>query len=181
MNILLAVTSSISAYKACDLINLLRKNDCNVKVMMSENAKYMIGECTLAALSGEGVITNTFDDSNGEISHIQYAQEWAHKMVIAPATANIIGKMANGIADDLISTTYMAMKKRFVIVCPAMNTVMYYAPANKRNIDRLIEDGIVIIRPVEGRLACGDIGRGKLAPVDVIVSEIMKNEDEFYE
>ena len=180
MNVLLAVTSSISAYKACDLINLLRKNGCTVKVMMTENAKDMIGEVTLAALSGESVLSDTFERC-GEISHIQYAQEWAHKMVIAPATANIIGKMANGIADDLISTTYMAMEKKYVIACPAMNTVMYNAPANERNIDRLIDDGIVIIRPVEGRLACGDIGIGKLAPVDVIVSEIMKNEDEFYE
>lgn len=167
MNIILAVTSSISAYKACGIINNLRKNECNVKVMMTKNAKEMIGEITLAALSGENVLTDTFE-TNGEISHIEYAQKWAHRMLIAPATANIIGKMAKGVADDLISTTYMAMKKEDVFVAPAMNTVMYESPALQRNLTTLKRDRVNIIPPVEARLACGDTGIGKLADKEVI-------------
>lgn len=176
MNILLAVTSSISAYKACDIINLLRKNGCDVKVMMTENTKNMIGVDTLASLSGKPVLINTFENE-GEISHIQYAQEWADKMLVAPATANIIGKMANGIADDLISTTYMAMEKENVFIAPAMNTVMYKSPAVKRNILSLAEDGAFIIKPENGRMACGTFGIGKLAKTEDIVNIVLEEDD----
>lgn len=171
MKILVCVTGGIAAYKAADLVNEYNKRGDTVKVMMTENATKFITPLTLQTLSKQSVITDTFDEEDPEkINHIYYAQEY-DAIVVAPATANIIGKIANGIADDVVSSTVVAANIPVVIV-PAMNTVMYESKAVQANLETLKNRGFNIIDPDSGLLACGVTGPGKFPQVDRIMKEV---------
>ncbi|MEQ8156529.1 MAG: bifunctional phosphopantothenoylcysteine decarboxylase/phosphopantothenate--cysteine ligase CoaBC [Clostridiaceae bacterium] len=178
--VLIGVTGGIAVYKALDLISQLRKKDIEVKVIMTESAQKFVSPLSFQALSQNMVTTDMFQEPKAwEIQHISLAK-WADLVLIVPATANIIGKVANGIADDMLSTTIMASKAP-VYFAPAMNTNMYVNPIVKGNIKKLKEYGYGFIDPASGRLACGDEGQGKLAPVEeileVAVSVLNKSDD----
>jgi phosphopantothenoylcysteine synthetase/decarboxylase len=166
MNIILAVTGGIAAYKACDLINILRRHGNDVRVIMTDNAKQFITPMTLSTLSKHPVMDNMWQEKQGTVDHIEVAT-WAQIFIVYPATANIIGKFANGIADDLLSTVYLALPvsvKRLVF--PAMNTNMYNSAAVRRNIAQLGHDGCFISETRDGNLACGTKGAGCLVQPD---------------
>ncbi|MGI5851100.1 MAG: bifunctional phosphopantothenoylcysteine decarboxylase/phosphopantothenate--cysteine ligase CoaBC [Clostridiales bacterium] len=170
-NILLGISGGIAAYKAADLTSRLIKLGSNVKVVMTKNATRFIHPLTLESLSGNQVYHDTFQSTERyDIEHIALAK-WADVFVIAPATANVIGKAACGIADDLLSTTILATEAK-TIFAPAMNTVMYQKRVVQDNLKKLEDFGYVIIPPGKGRLACGDWGEGKLADVDDIISAL---------
>lgn len=173
--ILVGVTGSIAAYKAADLASRLVKQHAEVHVIMTENAAKFISPITFETLTGRKCITDTFDRNHPiEVEHVALAKK-ADLAIIAPATANIIAKMAYGIADDMLSTTLLACTCP-VLVSPAMNTRMYEHPATQANLAVLKERGVKIIEPSSGRLACGDEGKGKLPEpallVDCILAEI---------
>lgn len=171
--VLLAVTGGIAAYKACDIVSKLTKRDIEVQVIMTENATKFVTPLTFEALSGRMVFADTFDYSyDASIKHISLAQE-ADLMCVAPATANIIAKFAHGIADDMTSSTFLAATCP-VVVCPAMNTHMYENAATQANLRTLEERGMRIVGPGVGKLACGDVARGTLSPVDEIVDEVVR-------
>lgn len=161
--IIIAVTGSIAAYKACDLVRNLSKREIPVRVMMTENATRFIGPVTFQALSGRPVILNQWDEG---MIHIDIKRE-AGIFAVIPATANIIGKFASGIADDIVSSAYLAMEVPRIIA-PAMNPTMYASGSVQRNLRLLREDGIEIIEPGEGAVVCGDFGRGRIAPPEEI-------------
>lgn len=170
-HIVLGVTGSIAAYKAADIASALAKDGAHVQVVMTAGAVQFITPITMRALTGHTPLTGTFDEINeGEIAHIA-AVEHADALVIAPATANIIARMAHGIADDMLTTLYLAAKCP-VLIAPAMNTNMWTNPAVVANVDRLKALGHRIVEPGEGRLACGMTGVGKLAAVDEILAAI---------
>jgi phosphopantothenoylcysteine decarboxylase / phosphopantothenate---cysteine ligase len=169
--ILLCVTGGIAVYKAAALTSKLVQSGAEVKVIMSESAQEFVAPLTFQALSRQDVYWDTFDEKeSSKIAHIDLA-DWADLILVAPATANIIGKLANGIADDMISTTLLATKAP-VWVAPAMNVHMYDHPAVQRNIMTLFEDGCRFIEPGEGYLACGYIGKGRLEEPERIVQII---------
>lgn len=171
--VLLAVSGGIAAYKACDIVSRLDKKGIDVQVIMTENATKFVTPLTFEALSGRMVYTDTFDCSyDASIKHISLAQE-ADLMCIAPATANIIAKIAHGIADDMVSSTFLAATCP-VVVCPAMNTHMYENASTQANLHTLEERGISLVGPGVGKLACGDVARGTLSPVDEIVDAIVR-------
>lgn len=171
-NVLIAVTGGIAAYKAADVVVELTGKGCNVDVIMTENACKFIAPLTFEALSGNKVYTDTFDYSvDASIKHITLAQN-ADVMAIVPATANAMAKMAHGIADDMLSSTFLAATCP-VLVAPAMNTHMYENPATQDNIEILRRRSIEFIGPAVGKLACGDVAKGVLSPVDEIVDAIM--------
>jgi len=170
--IVLGVSGGIAAYKACELVSRLKKLNADVHVIMTASAAKFVTPLTFQSLSLNQVAVDMFDTPNyWEIEHISLAKQ-ADVIVIAPATANIIGKLANGIADDMLSTTVMATKAK-VMIAPAMNTNMYENPVLKRNIKLLSELGYIMIPPTEGRLACGDVGKGKMAEPAVIEQSII--------
>ncbi len=170
-SVVLCVTGGIAAYKAADIISRLRKNGANVFVIMTKSATEFITPLTLEVLSGNRVVTDMFSrDFTWEVEHISLAKR-ADVFVIAPATANVIGKAAHGIADDMVTTTLMATKAPMVIA-PAMNTGMYENPVVQENITTLQNRGVRFVQPASGRLACGDSGKGKLAEPETIVNEI---------
>ncbi|MDO4590404.1 MAG: flavoprotein [Slackia sp.] len=170
--VLLAVSGGIAAYKACDIVSALKKRDVEVQVMMTENATKFVTPLTFEALSGRMVYADTFDYSfDASIKHISLAQE-ADLLCVAPATANIIAKMACGIADDMVSSTFLAATCP-TVVCPAMNTHMYENAATQANVRTLEQRGIGIVGPGVGKLACGDVARGTLSPVEEIVDAVM--------
>lgn len=172
--VVIGVTGGIAVYKALDVISALRKKGIKTKVIMTESATKFVTPLTFQSISQNMVITDMFAEPKAwEIQHISLAQE-ADIMLIAPATANLIGKVANGIADDMLTTTIMATKAK-VIFSPAMNTNMYENPIVKENIEKLKKNGYEFIEPDSGRLACGDIGKGKLPKPEVIVDEVLKN------
>lgn len=159
--ILLGVTGSIAAYKAADLTSKLVQAGAEVDVVLTEHAMQFIGKSTFHALTRRSVLTGLFDEpESGRIAHIEMAQQ-ADLVLICPATANIIGKMAVGIADDLLSTLLLVTRSP-IIVAPAMNTCMWEHPAVQANIRILSDRGAGVIQPDSGRLACGDVGAGKL-------------------
>lgn len=161
-NIVIGVCGGIAAYKVCDLVSRLRKAEANVDVMMTEAAVNFINPLTFQSLSSNVVVVDMFKEPNHwEIQHISLGKK-ADVVLIAPATANIIGKIANGIADDMLTTTVMATKAP-VIFAPAMNSSMYENSILQENIYKLKNKGYHFIDPIEGRLACGDIGKGKMA------------------
>lgn len=166
--VLLCVTGGIAAFKAAALTSKLAQKGVDVHVLMSENATRFVAPLTFHALSRNPVHTGTFDEKNPHgISHIDLADS-ADLVLVAPATANIIGKLANGIADDMISTTLLATKAP-VWIAPAMNVNMYDNPAVQRNLKTLVDDGCYLLEPGEGLLACGWIGKGRLAePEDIL-------------
>ncbi len=172
--ILIAVTGGIAAYKACDLVSRLKKNGDDVKVIMTQHASEFVSPITFEALSGHHVYLDTFERSpDASIHHIDLAK-WADIFVVVPATANTIAKIANGIADDLISSTILAATCK-KIICPAMNTNMYLNKATQRNLETLKDDNMIIVSPAKGRLACGDTGVGKLADIDDIFEIILQH------
>ena len=166
--IVLGITGCIAAYKACEIVSRLKKEGANVKVIMTQHAMEFVQPLSFETLSGNRVITDLFDrDFEFDVKHVSLAKE-ADLFVIAPATANVIGKLANGLADDMLTTTYLACKAP-KIVCPAMNTNMYENEQFEENLQTLKKKGVHIIEPIEGRLACGDVGKGKMAePVDIL-------------
>ena len=169
-NVTLGVTGGIAAYKSVELLRLLTKAGAKVRVIMTENARWFVGPGTFQALSGQPVCTSVFEEGDAAIRHIDWAQE-TDLAVIAPATANCIGKLANGIADDALST-YMLAVKAPVVVCPAMNTNMYQHPAVQRNLAVLREYGHILIAPDDGQLACGTVGPGRLPDPSFIVEKL---------
>ena len=161
-NILIGVCGGIAAYKVCDLASRLKKRDMNIDIIMTEASANFINPLTFQSLTSNKVIMNMFETSyDNEIQHIYLAKK-ADIVLIAPATANIIGKIAAGIADDMLTTTIMATKAP-IVIAPAMNSNMYENSILQENISKLKKRGYVFIEPVEGRLACGDTGRGKMA------------------
>ena len=166
--IVLGITGCIAAYKSCEIVSRLKKEGANVKVIMTQHAMEFVQPLSFETLSGNRVITDLFDrDFEFDVKHVSLAKE-ADLFVIAPATANVIGKLANGLADDMLTTTYLACKAP-KIVCPAMNTNMYENEQLEENLQKLKKKGVHIIEPIEGRLACGDVGKGKMAePVDIL-------------
>ena len=171
--VVIGVTGGIAVYKALDVISALRKKDIEVHVIMTESATKFVNPLTFQSISQNMVVTDMFAEPKvWEIQHISLAQK-ADLMLIAPATANIIGKVANGISDDMLSTTIMAASKAKVIFAPAMNTHMYQNRIVQGNIEKLKSYGYDFIEPASGRLACGDIGVGKLADVNTIVERVL--------
>ncbi|PDM40290.1 MULTISPECIES: bifunctional phosphopantothenoylcysteine decarboxylase/phosphopantothenate--cysteine ligase CoaBC [unclassified Geobacillus] len=170
-NILLCVTGGIAAYKAAALTSQLTQRGANVKVMMSEAACQFITPLTFQALSRNEVYVDTFEEKNpAVIAHIDVA-DWADLVLVAPATANTIGKLANGIADNMITTTLLATKAP-VWIAPAMNVHMYEHPAVQANIETLYRFGYRFIEPSEGYLACGYVGKGRLEEPEKIIDNI---------
>ena len=171
--VLLGVSGGIAVYKALDVISRLKKKGIEVKVIMTKSATEFVTPISFQSLSENPVVIDMFDEPKAwEIQHISLAK-WADLVVVVPATANIIGKVANGIADDMLSTTIMATKAE-VIFCPAMNTNMYENKIVQKNMATLKDLGYGFINPASGRLACGDIGRGKLENTEIIAEKIIK-------
>lgn len=169
--ILLGVTGSIAAYKAAEIVSLLKKKGAEVLVIMTKSAAKFIQPLTFSALSGNPVIDNLFSINDKiVVKHISLA-EWADLILIAPATANVVGKIAHGIANDMLTTTVMASKAK-VIFAPAMNKNMISNPLYRQNVEKLTALGYEFIDSEYGRLACGEIGEGRLANIEEIVDRI---------
>lgn len=169
-NILLGVSGSIAAYKAADIANDLTKAGHNVDVVLTEGGSKFITSFTLQTLSGNPVHTDLFDArSPDEVEHIVLARR-ADLLLVAPASADVIAKMANGIADDMLSTIVLALGDIPKLVAPAMNTVMYENPLVQANMERLAGVGFTFIEPRVGHLAEGGVGRGAMEDVEVIVA-----------
>ena len=169
--IVLGVTGGIAAYKAAEVVSRLRKMGASVHVIMTENARQFITPLTLETLSANPVVYDTFErPATWEVEHIALAKR-AEVFVIAPATANILAKMACGIADDMLSTTVLATKAP-VLVAPAMNTGMWTAPATRQNVETLRQRGVRFVGPEAGFLACGDEGSGRMSEPAAIVGAI---------
>jgi len=172
--VILGVTGSIAAYKAAEIANILVKDKINVNVIMTNAAIKFIAPLTFQTLTKNKVYVDMFEEiAYSDVRHISLAQK-ADCLVIAPATADIIGKIASGIADDMLSTVVMAVKNKPVIICPAMNTAMYENIIIKNNINKLQDYGYHFVEPKESRLACGDLGKGALADIEVIIAAIKK-------
>lgn len=168
--ILLGVSGSISAYKSADLTNQLTKLGYSVHVIMTRSAQAFITPLTLQTLSKNDVHFDVLDEPDAKkIMHIDLIKQ-ADLFLIAPATANIIGKAAHGIGDDMLSTTILASHDIPMVIAPAMNTYMYENPAVQENLDTLKRRGWLEIEPRSSLLACGDIGKGALADIEVIVN-----------
>lgn len=172
-NILLAVTGSIAAYKIANLASMLKKLNCNVTVLMTRNATNFINPITFETLTGNKCLIDTFDRNfEYSVEHVSLAKK-ADVVLIAPATANIIGKIANGIADDMLTTTVMACTCK-KIIAPAMNTNMFNNPVVQDNIQKLKHYDMEVITPDTGMLACGDLGEGKMPSEQVLLEYILK-------
>ncbi|AUN15420.1 bifunctional phosphopantothenoylcysteine decarboxylase/phosphopantothenate--cysteine ligase CoaBC [Paraclostridium sordellii] len=170
--VVLGVSGGIAVYKACDLVSKLKKAGINVHVIMTKSATEFVAPLTFQTLSQNYVVEDMFESpKTWDVEHISLAKK-ADLFVLAPATANVIGKVANGIADDMLTTTVMATKAK-VLVAPAMNTNMYENPIVQRNIQILKDLNYEFVEPESGRLACGDVGSGKLASVDTIFEKII--------
>lgn len=171
--VVIGVCGGIAVYKACDLVSKLKKTGVNVHVIMTKSATEFVAPLTFQTLSQNYVVEDMFESpKTWDVEHISLAKK-ADVFVLAPATANVIGKVANGIADDMLTTTIMATKAK-VLVAPAMNTNMYENPVVQRNIQTLKDLDYKFVEPESGRLACGDIGSGKLASVDTIFNSIIE-------
>jgi len=172
--IILGVTGSIAAYKAAEVARQFTKSKFTVHTIMTEAATKFITPLTFQTLTKNKVYTNMFEEIYyPDVRHISLAQK-ADCCVIVPATANIIGKIVSGIADDMLSTVVMAIKDKPIIICPAMNTAMYENPITQSNIRKLHDLGYLIIEPKESLLASEDLGKGPLADVETIIEEVKK-------
>ncbi len=170
--VLVGVTGGIAVYKAADVVSRLVKLGANVKVIMTRSAQEFVAPMTFQTLSKNPVTTEMFHrPEKWEVEHISLAEE-ADAVLIVPATANIIGKLACGIADDMLSTTVMAAKAP-KIICPAMNTNMYENPSFVRNMKALKEEGFIFVEPASGFLACGTVGKGRLEDPEIIVEKVV--------
>ena len=165
----LAVSGGIAAYKALEILRGLQKAGCAVRVAMTRRACEFVQPLTFRALSGAHVVVDDYAPDNPDpIAHITFSQT-VDLFLVAPATANLIGKFANGIADDFVSSTYLAATAP-VLIAPAMNTAMWEHPATRRNLAKLKADGVHIVDPDEGEMACGTFGPGRLSDPDVVVA-----------
>lgn len=171
-NIILGVSGSISAYKAADIANVLTKEGNSVHVIMTRGGMQFITPLTFQTLTKNRVYSDVFtEDDPSVVKHISLAEN-ADIVVIAPASADVIAKIAAGMADDMLTSVLLAVRNKPVIICPAMNTNMYENPITQRNISILREYGYHIVEPREARLACGAVGKGALAENDVILKKI---------
>ncbi|MBU5471095.1 bifunctional phosphopantothenoylcysteine decarboxylase/phosphopantothenate--cysteine ligase CoaBC [Falcatimonas sp. MSJ-15] len=171
--IVLAVTGSIAAYKIANLASMLKKLQCDVQVLMTKNATNFINPITFETLTGNKCLVDTFDRNfQYSVEHVALAKR-ADVVLVAPASANVIGKIANGIADDMLTTTIMACPCK-KIISPAMNTNMYYNPIVQDNIAKLKRFDMEVIEPDNGYLACGDIGAGKMPSETVLLDYILR-------
>ena len=168
--VVLGVTGGIGAYKACELARELMRRGMRVKVVMTSAAQRFVTPLTFRTLTGEPVGVSLWDDPSAKVHHVSLAQE-ADVMVIAPCTANVIAKIAQGRADDLLTTTALATEAPLV-VAPAMNTHMWVKDVTRANVATLVARGAVIVEPGTGELACGDVGEGRLAEVGVIADAV---------
>ncbi len=179
MRVLLGVSGGIAAYKACDLVSQLVKRGHSVRVLMTTNATRFVTPLTFEALSGSGVMTDTFSGGSGQveatsaIDHIAWAK-WPEVAIVAPASANTLARLALGLADDALSTVLLALPARVpLLLAPAMNTEMWNHPATRRNLRWIEELGRArVVPPAEKRLACGDVGPGALAEVTDLLAAI---------
>ena len=166
-HVILGVTGSIAAYKAAEILRRLKEKGLRVSVVMTKEAEHFITPLTLSSLSGEKVYSKMFDDLSGGMPHIDLAKQ-ADAILIAPATANIIGKIAGGLADDLLTCLVLATKAP-VLIAPAMNVEMFQNKIVQQNCAKLKQIGIKFIDPIKGELACGVTGEGHIAEEDEIV------------
>src|SRR5918998_319782 len=165
----LGVSGGIAAYKAAEVLRGLQRAGCEVRVGMTKRACEFVTPLTFRALSGAHVVVDDYAPDNPDpIAHITFSQT-VDLFLVAPATANIIAKFASGVADDFLSTTYLACDAP-VLVAPAMNTTMWEHPATRRNLAQLRADGVRIVQPDEGEMACGTIGPGRLSAPEQIVA-----------
>lgn len=172
-NVALGVCGGIAAYKAIEVLRGLQKTGCVVRVAMTKRACEFVQPLTFRALSGSHVVVDDYAPDNPDpIAHITFSQT-TDLLLVAPATANIIAKFANGIADDFLSSTYLACTAP-VLIAPAMNTTMWEHPATQRNLERLRADGVHIMEPDAGEMACGTIGPGRLSEPERIVARAME-------
>ncbi|GAB4234985.1 MAG: bifunctional phosphopantothenoylcysteine decarboxylase/phosphopantothenate--cysteine ligase CoaBC [Acidobacteriota bacterium] len=171
MRVLLGVTGCIAAYKAAFLLRLLQQKGIDVVVVMTEHAKHFVGPLTFEKLSGHPVLGDDFATGTGSIEHIQWARE-SDLVLVAPASANILGKFAAGIADDFLSTLYLATTKP-VVVAPSMNVEMWRHPATQQNLEVLRARGVQIVEPEVGYQACGEFGEGRLAAPETIADFVV--------
>jgi phosphopantothenoylcysteine decarboxylase/phosphopantothenate--cysteine ligase len=166
------VSGGIAAYKAVEVMRLLQKSGCEVSVAMTRHATEFVQPLTFRALTDTHVIVDDYDPANPDpIAHINFSQN-IDLLLVVPATANIIAKFANGVADDFLSSTYLACTAP-VMIAPAMNTTMWEQPATQRNIERLNADGVHFVEPIAGELACKTVGTGKLEDVENIVKQAL--------
>ena len=173
-NVLLCVSGGIAVYKAVALVSKLSQAGMNVKVIMTASAQKFATPLSFQVMSKNDVFYDTFDEKDSSvIAHIDIA-DWADLVIVAPATANMIAKMAHGMADDMMTTTLLATTAP-VWVAPAMNVHMYEHPAVLRNITQLHEDGVKFIEPSEGFLACGYIGKGRLEEPEKITELVVNH------
>ena len=171
--IVLGVTGSIAAYKIANLASMLVKLHADVQVLMTKNATNFIHPTTFETLTSHKCLIDTFDRNfQYSVEHVALAKQ-ADVVLIAPASANVIGKLANGIADDMLTTTVMACRCK-KIISPAMNTAMYENPIVQDNLKKLKHYGMEIIEPAVGLLACHDVGAGKLPSEDILLQYILK-------
>ena len=171
--VVIGLTGGIAVYKMCDVVSALKKAGAEVHIIMTKNTLEFIRPLTFETLTGTKCLTDTFDrDFEFDVKHISLAHK-ADVFLIAPATANVIAKMANGLADDMLTTTVLAARCP-KLVAPSMNTMMLENPATQANIEKLREYGFTIIEPASGHLACGDTGRGKLPDKEVLIDEVMR-------
>ena len=169
--VVLGVTGSIAAYKACELVRLFVKNGDDVHVIMTDHAKEFVTPLSFGTLSRNPVANEMFAGTTGwKPGHISLA-EAADLLVVAPATANILAKMAHGIADDLLSSVALATRAP-VVVAPAMNTGMWLNPATRSNVELLAARGVTFVTPMEGELACGTSGPGRMAEPEAIFEAV---------
>ncbi len=169
--ILLIIGGSIAAYKACELVRLIRKSGASVRCVLTKGGAYFVTPLSLAALSEDKVYTDLFDlTDEAEMGHIQLSRQ-ADLVVVCPATADLMAKMAGGICDDLATTLLLATDKP-VLAVPAMNVRMWQHLATRRNVATLRRDGVTVMEPDEGPMACGEFGPGRLPEPSAILAEI---------
>lgn len=174
-HVLLLVSGGIAAYKACDLTSKLTQQGAEVRVIMTESATQFVSPLTFQALSRNPVYVDVFDEKDPQkIAHIDLA-DWAEIAIVAPATANVIGKLANGIADDMVTTTLLATRAD-IYIAPAMNVHMYQHPAVKKNMQQLAAWGYHFIEPGAGYLACGYVGKGRMEEPLTIIDTIKRHQ-----
>jgi phosphopantothenoylcysteine decarboxylase/phosphopantothenate--cysteine ligase len=172
-NLLLIISGSIAAYKSLDVIRRLREQEVTVRCILTPGGAQFVTPLSVAALSGQPVYGDLFSlKDEAEMGHIRLSRE-ADLVLVAPASADLMAKMANGFADDLATATLLASDKP-LLVAPAMNARMWAHPATQRNVQRLIDDGAVLIEPGKGAMACGETGAGRMAEPDAIVAAVLE-------
>ena len=172
--VLLCVCGGIAAYKAVEVLRLLQRGGCEVRVASTQGALHFVGLSTWEGLTHWPVATDEFDYPKSAIPHVELAG-WADVVLVMPATANVMAKMAVGLTDDMVTAALLAVPEETpVVVAPAMNVHMWKAPATQHNVASLRDGGVRFVMPVSGVLACNDVGEGKLAPVDAIAREAIK-------